>query len=81
MQRCASNNECIEYNCCSKGMYYAYEPITKKAMLAEQYACTIESECSNQINEIAIIMLLGLFIWTILILTCYFLKTCFCQSK
>jgi hypothetical protein len=51
-------------------MYYAYEPITKKAKLAEQYACTIETECSDKINEIAIIMLLGLFIWTILILTC-----------
>jgi len=51
-------------------MYYAYEPITKKSKLAEQFTCTLESECSNQINEIAIIMLLGLFIWTILILTC-----------
>ena len=81
MQRCASNHECIEYNCCSKGMYYAYEPITKKATLAEQYACTLETECSSFTNEIAIIMTLSLFIWTTLILICYMLKICFWKNK
>ena len=46
MQSCSSHAQCVDYQCCALGYYYAYDPISMQSYQGEQTACNTEDACA-----------------------------------